>query len=218
MKSKKAGLHPLLIILAVALASVLFVAACGDGADPTAAPVDTQAATDEAIAAAEAAAAEAAELAAAAEAAGEAEAAKAAAAIAAAEAQAAASATELAELAEKYAKAEAGLAATEAEVAAAAAKLAAEGQPQYGGTLTVTIGPSIGFLDPLMTVSVVPIIIHQQAYDNLLMIQPDLSVKPELATSWEPNDDFTSYTFKLRQGVKFHHGKEFKAEDVVFTC
>ena len=56
-----------------------------------------------------------------------------------------------------------------------------------------------------------------QVYDNLLMIQPDSTVKPELATSWEPNDDFSSYTFYLREGVKFRHGKEFKAEDVVFT-
>jgi peptide/nickel transport system substrate-binding protein len=42
-------------------------------------------------------------------------------------------------------------------------------------------------------------------------------VKPELATHWEANDDLSSYTFYLRQGVKFHHGKDFKAEDVIFT-
>ena len=228
MRSKIPSLHPLLIILAVALASVLFVAACGGGAEPTAAPVDAQAA----IAAAEAAAAKATELAAAAEAAGEADAAQAAAeaaaaaedaamiaadAIAAADAQAAVAAAELAALAEKYAKAEAGLADAEAQVAAAAAKVAAEGQPQYGGTLRVTMGPTIGTLDPLLALGTVQISVHQATYDNLLMIQPDLSVKPELATSWEPNDDFTSFTFNLRQGVKFHHGKDFKAEDVAFT-
>ena len=38
-----------------------------------------------------------------------------------------------------------------------------------------------------------------------------------LATSWEANGDLTSYTFNLRKGVKFHHGKDFKAEDVLFT-
>ena len=38
-----------------------------------------------------------------------------------------------------------------------------------------------------------------------------------LAESWEPNDDLTSYTFHLRKDVKFHHGKEFKAEDVIFS-
>ena len=61
------------------------------------------------------------------------------------------------------------------------------------------------------------IIVTQHTYDNLVMIQPDLSLKPMLATSWEPNDDLTSYTFRLRKGVKFHHGKVFKAEDVVST-
>ena len=46
---------------------------------------------------------------------------------------------------------------------------------------------------------------------------PDLTLKPMLATSWEANADLTSYTFNLRKDVKFHHGKEFKAEDVVAT-
>ena len=109
------------------------------------------------------------------------------------------------------------MAAAEEETADAAAKLAAEGAPQYGGTLVVTMAPSVGKLDPLFSAGEVPIIIHTATYDNLLMIQTDLSVKPELATSWEPNDDFTSYTFHLRKGVKFHHGKDFKAEDVVFN-
>ena len=59
--------------------------------------------------------------------------------------------------------------------------------------------------------------IIQMVYDNLLMIQPDLSVKPELATSWEANDDLTSFTFHLRKGVQFNHGKEFKAEDVLYS-
>ena len=193
MKAKITGLHPLLILLAVALASVLFVAACGGGAEPTTAPVDSQAAADEAaaaIAAAEAATAKA---------------------MADAEAQAAASAAELADLAEKYEQAAAGLASE------ATAADTGEGEPQYGGTLKVTLAPNFTGLDPLYLVGEVGIMIHGLAYDNLLQIQPDLSTKPELATSWVPNDDFTSYTFNLRKGVKFHHGKEFKAEDVVFT-
>ncbi len=38
---------------------------------------------------------------------------------------------------------------------------------------------------------------------------------PELAESYEISEDRLSYTFKLRQGVKFHNGKELQAEDVV---
>ena len=37
------------------------------------------------------------------------------------------------------------------------------------------------------------------------------------ATSWSANSDGTQWTFNLREGVKFSHGKEFKAEDVIYT-
>ena len=111
----------------------------------------------------------------------------------------------------------------------------APGTPKRGGTLTmamvvdnVTLDPALVQTNPavalapaeadiFMTQVKADIAITQAAYDNLFMIQPDLSVKPELATSWEANGDLTSYTFRLRQGVNFHHGKEFKADDVVFT-
>jgi peptide/nickel transport system substrate-binding protein len=54
-------------------------------------------------------------------------------------------------------------------------------------------------------------------YNGLVRINEDLGFEPDLAVSWEANDDATEWTFKLRQGVKFHHGKEFKAEDVIHT-
>jgi peptide/nickel transport system substrate-binding protein len=54
-------------------------------------------------------------------------------------------------------------------------------------------------------------------YDTLVMRNPDMTLQPMLAKSWSANDDGTQWTFKLRKGVKFHHGKEFKAEDVIFT-
>jgi peptide/nickel transport system substrate-binding protein len=38
-----------------------------------------------------------------------------------------------------------------------------------------------------------------------------------LAEAWEPNEDVTEYVLNLRPGVKFSHGKEVQAEDVVFT-
>ena len=39
----------------------------------------------------------------------------------------------------------------------------------------------------------------------------------DLATSWEVSDDSLVYTFKLREGIKFHDGSDFTADDVVFT-
>ena len=35
--------------------------------------------------------------------------------------------------------------------------------------------------------------------------------------SWEANDDYTVWTFKIRPGVRFHNGRELTAEDVKFS-
>ncbi|MUG69279.1 hypothetical protein GNP93_01175 [Paenibacillus validus] len=46
---------------------------------------------------------------------------------------------------------------------------------------------------------------------------PDHTFKPWLATSWEVTEDKKTYTFKLRDDVKFHDGTPFDAEAVKFT-
>ena len=91
------------------------------------------------------------------------------------------------------------------------------GEGKYGGTLKATLFADNTTLDPIYTVSTTDIFITMNTYDNLVLIQPDLSLKPMLATSWAANADLTSWTFELREGVKFHHGKDFKAEDVVHS-
>ena len=179
MRPKTSTLHPLLILLAVAMASVLFIVSCGGGGEAT-----EVAQVPEVV--------EEAEIAQAPEVVDEAEG-------AAAELAAAEAATEA------------------AEAAAELAQLPEEGTPKRGGTLTMAMVADFGSLDPPMVWSQVDQALTQALYDNLLMFQPDGSMKPELATSWETNDDLSSYTFHLRKGVKFHHGKDFKAEDVVFT-
>ena len=94
----------------------------------------------------------------------------------------------------------------------------AESEPKRGGTLRVAVVKDHSTFDPPVVLAVLDIQVTRQAYDNLILRDPDdLSLIPMLAESWEPNDDLTQYTFQLRQGVMFHHGKEFKAEDVVFT-
>ncbi|MFT8242580.1 ABC transporter substrate-binding protein [Roseomonas sp. BN140053] len=53
-------------------------------------------------------------------------------------------------------------------------------------------------------------------YDTLLTRDPSLQVRPGLATSWRAVDE-TTWEFKLREGVTFHDGSPFTAEDVRFS-
>ncbi|UFJ38869.1 ABC transporter substrate-binding protein [Brevibacillus humidisoli] len=60
--------------------------------------------------------------------------------------------------------------------------------------------------------------IGQQIYETLLDYKEGTTeVVPALAETYEVSDDGLTYTFKLRQGVKFHDGTDFNAEAVVFN-
>ena len=52
-------------------------------------------------------------------------------------------------------------------------------------------------------------------FDNLTEVGADGTLKGELATSWEASPDAKTWTFNLRQGVTFHNGKAFGADDVI---
>lgn len=55
-------------------------------------------------------------------------------------------------------------------------------------------------------------------YDNLVRYKKgSTAVEPALATGWDTSDDGKVWTFHLRQGVKFHDGSNFTADDVVFS-
>ncbi|MCK4244975.1 MAG: ABC transporter substrate-binding protein, partial [Candidatus Omnitrophica bacterium] len=53
--------------------------------------------------------------------------------------------------------------------------------------------------------------------NGLVKFDEDLDLAPDLAESWDVSAGGKVYTFHLRQGVKWHDGSEFKAEDVKFT-
>ena len=53
-------------------------------------------------------------------------------------------------------------------------------------------------------------------YDRLTWVDENLNVVPQLATSWEAiEDDQTVWEAKIREGVKFHDGRDLTVEDVV---
>ncbi|MFB9376640.1 ABC transporter substrate-binding protein [Kineococcus gynurae] len=58
----------------------------------------------------------------------------------------------------------------------------------------------------------------ENVYDTLVVPSADdLTMEPSLATEWTTSDDQLTWTFTLRDGVTFHSGAEFGAEDVVFS-
>lgn len=54
-------------------------------------------------------------------------------------------------------------------------------------------------------------------FNGLVSIDGEGEATPELATEWSSNEDSSEWTFTLREGVKFHDGSDFTAEDVKFT-
>ncbi len=72
-------------------------------------------------------------------------------------------------------------------------------------------------LDPARINQVLQFQVASNIYSGLMHIDADLVSQGDLAESWEVSDDGTVYTFKLREGVTFHNGDAFNADDVLFT-
>jgi peptide/nickel transport system substrate-binding protein len=83
---------------------------------------------------------------------------------------------------------------------------------------TVTIGIAQGSWDliPARDTDFVSNLVYTLIYDNIVNLTPDLKIVPELAEDYSRESD-TQYVFKLRDGVKFHNGEPFTAEDVKYT-
>lgn len=89
--------------------------------------------------------------------------------------------------------------------------------PRAGGTLKMAWASSPRTIDPALSVQGDEYMITQNVYDNLTRVDAKLQPQPALATRWSSDAEARVWTFTLRQGVKFHHGRELKASDVVFT-
>ena len=91
--------------------------------------------------------------------------------------------------------------------------------PKKGGTLRMGMGggETTDALDPGVADSPVPFSVNRQWGDTLVNVTPDGAIAPVLAESVTPNADGTVWTFKIRQGVKFHDGTDMTPADVVAT-
>ncbi|WP_276299811.1 ABC transporter substrate-binding protein [Halorussus lipolyticus] len=85
-----------------------------------------------------------------------------------------------------------------------------------GGTLTFARGNDSGTLDPQNTTSGEDVKVTNQIYDRLIEFEPGTSeLIAGLATEWELEGQQTTVT--LREGVTFHNGNEFTADDFIAT-
>ena len=60
-------------------------------------------------------------------------------------------------------------------------------------------------------------VMNHQVYDSLVFRDQAMKLAPRLATAWKITDDPNVWEFKLREGVKYHNGNPFTADDVVFS-
>ena len=89
--------------------------------------------------------------------------------------------------------------------------------PVRGGTLVVAIGSDPGSLNPAVTSNGGVHTASEMMFNGLVGWGPDGKFVPELADSWTIEGNGTSYRFALRQGVQWHDGRPFTADDVRFT-
>jgi len=97
---------------------------------------------------------------------------------------------------------------------AALAQSKPEGEMRWA--LYVTVSPL--WFDPAEVVGVItPFWVLYALHDALVKPMPGNLTAPSLAESWTVSSDQRAYEFKLREGVKFHNGDPFTADDVKFS-
>jgi peptide/nickel transport system substrate-binding protein len=91
----------------------------------------------------------------------------------------------------------------------------AKGAP--GAVIRVGVETPTGAVNPVTVADQGGLDMLAQTGEYLCLSTQTLTLKPVLATSWTPNDKADVWTFKIRQGVKFHNGQPLTADDVVYT-
>ncbi|MCR6109601.1 peptide-binding protein [Bacillus sp. A301a_S52] len=94
---------------------------------------------------------------------------------------------------------------------------ATEGEPQEGGDITIgVISDPVSFMTT-HSQDTSSGDIEDMIYSQLVRVDENIEMQPELAIDWEESDDGLTYTFDIHEGVTFHDGEPLTAEDVEFT-
>nr|MBC7245475.1 peptide ABC transporter substrate-binding protein [Chloroflexota bacterium] len=90
--------------------------------------------------------------------------------------------------------------------------------PDYGGTYREGVAGNPGYISPLFsTYHDVDRDLVALIFNGLTRADENGQIQPDLADTWEISPDNLTYTFHLRQNVRWHDGTPFTADDVVFT-
>jgi oligopeptide transport system substrate-binding protein len=103
------------------------------------------------------------------------------------------------------------------DTAAVAQNRGAEVRPLDASAYRRPLGNDPATLDPARIRDVYSLSVAQQMFDGLVQFDQTLAITPALAQFWKASRDGLTWTFTLRQGVKFHHGRDVTAEDVVYS-
>ena len=91
------------------------------------------------------------------------------------------------------------------------------GDAVYGGSIVVGITQDLDGLDPHKAVSAGTSEVLNNVFEGLEKVDTDGTLKPAIASKYKVSDDQLTYTFTIRDGVKFHNGKDVTADDVVYS-
>ena len=101
---------------------------------------------------------------------------------------------------------------------AVAAPAAFADAPKQGGAATITFNNDLTTLDPQVGYDWQNWSVIKSIFDGLMDYKPGTTeLEPDLAESYTVADDGLTYTFKLRDGVKFHNGRAMTSADVKYS-
>jgi peptide/nickel transport system substrate-binding protein len=88
---------------------------------------------------------------------------------------------------------------------------------KFGGTFRRMLPNTPPTLDPAFVTDIYGGAIVRQVFEGLVQFDAHLNVMPGIAEFWEASQDGRTWTFALRRGVTFHHGREVTAQDFVYS-
>jgi peptide/nickel transport system substrate-binding protein len=101
--------------------------------------------------------------------------------------------------------------------AASPAQATGEAEAEAAEVVEVAIAGEPDSLDPHATSGTLTFQVLRNVYDTLVAPNQEGRIEPSLATSWETDPEELTWTFELREGVRFHNGNELTARDVRAT-